>query len=87
MSPWRNTTHDWAAVVDFDHVARIRQDPAVFAPGGAQHLILEVVAYAADEAECNNGGGALSPSTAMARCPYRMTGGAPTPDSTTAAAR
>ncbi|MER7824946.1 ATP-binding protein [Streptomyces sp. NPDC096097] len=53
---WRNTTHDWAREVDFDHLARIRQDPAAFAPGGVRHLILEVVAYAADEAESNGGG-------------------------------
>jgi len=45
-----------ASVVDFGHVARIRQDPATFAPGGVRHLILEVVASAAGEAECNNGG-------------------------------
>jgi hypothetical protein len=31
------------------HLARIRQDPATFAPGGVRHLILEVVAYAAEE--------------------------------------
>jgi DNA gyrase subunit B len=42
--------------VDFDHLARIRQNPAVFAPGGVRHLILEVVAYAADEAGCSGGG-------------------------------
>jgi topoisomerase-4 subunit B len=42
--------------VDFDHLARIRQDPARFAPGGVRHLILEVIAYAADEAESGNGG-------------------------------
>jgi DNA gyrase subunit B len=53
---WRSTTHDWTRDVDVDHLARIRQAPAVFAPGGVQHLILEVVAYAADEAEYNNGG-------------------------------
>ncbi|GAA2332354.1 ATP-binding protein [Streptomyces kunmingensis] len=53
---WRTTTHDWASTVDLDHLARIRRDPAVFAPGGLPHLILEVVAYAADEAECNGGG-------------------------------
>ncbi|MFE1957349.1 ATP-binding protein [Streptomyces sp. NPDC059479] len=53
---WRNTTHDWAGAVDLDHLARIRRNPAAFAPGGAGHLILEVVAYAADEAECNDGG-------------------------------
>jgi topoisomerase IV subunit B len=55
-TPWRNTTHDWAGAVDFDHLARIRQNPATFAPGGVRHLILEVVAYAADEAECNGRG-------------------------------
>ena len=53
---WRSTTHDWTRDVDVDHLARIRQTRAAFAPGGVQHLILEVVAYAADEAECNNGG-------------------------------
>ena len=47
---WINTTHDWASVVDLGHLARIRQEPAKFAPGGPRHLLLEVVAYAADEA-------------------------------------
>jgi topoisomerase-4 subunit B len=42
--------------VDFDHLARIRQNPDTFAPGAVRHLIFEVVAYAADEAECNDGG-------------------------------
>ncbi|GAA4571455.1 hypothetical protein [Planotetraspora kaengkrachanensis] len=42
--------------MDVDHLAGIRQNPATFAPGGVRHLILEVVAYVADEAECNNGG-------------------------------
>lgn len=55
-SPPQNTTHDWAIAVDGDHLARIRRDPATFAPGGVQHLVLEVIAYAADEAEANNGG-------------------------------
>jgi len=55
-SPGQNTTHDWAIAVDGDHLARIRRDPATFAPDGVQHLILEVIAYAADEAEANNGG-------------------------------
>jgi topoisomerase-4 subunit B len=50
------STHDWSRDVDVDHLAVIRKDPAAFAPGGVQHLILEVVAYAADEAEFNNGG-------------------------------
>jgi topoisomerase-4 subunit B len=42
--------------VDFDHLDGIRQNPAMFAPGGVRHLILEVIAYAADEAESGNGG-------------------------------
>ncbi|MDH6579396.1 ATP-binding protein [Kitasatospora sp. MAP5-34] len=54
-SPLQNTTHDWAIAVDGDHLARIRREPATFAPGGLQHLVLEVIAYAADEAEANNG--------------------------------
>ncbi|MGW1099207.1 ATP-binding protein [Streptomyces sp. NPDC002455] len=53
---WRNTTHDWAGTVDLAHLAGIRRDPAAFAPGGAWHLVLEVVAYAADEAEYGGGG-------------------------------
>ncbi len=53
---WRNTTHDWAGTVDLDHLAHIRRSPAAFAPGGPLHLILEVVAYVADEAEYGNGG-------------------------------
>ncbi|MFK0049865.1 ATP-binding protein [Streptomyces sp. NPDC090741] len=56
VASWRNTTHDWARSVDADHLGRIRQDQAVFAPGGLPHLLLEVVAYAADEAECTGGG-------------------------------
>ncbi|MFE3607324.1 ATP-binding protein [Streptomyces goshikiensis] len=53
---WRNTTHDWAAGVDSGHLSRIREDAAAFAPGGLRHLVLEVVAYAADEAESRGGG-------------------------------
>jgi topoisomerase-4 subunit B len=48
---WENTTHDWAATVDTDHLAQVRDEPDVFAAGGTTHLILEVLAYAADEAE------------------------------------
>jgi topoisomerase-4 subunit B len=54
--PGRNATHDWAGTVDADHLARIRQNPTEFAPGGVAHLILEVLAYAAEEAESNAGG-------------------------------
>lgn len=53
---WRNTTHDWASTVDSHHLARIRRDPELFAPGGVRHLILEVLAYAADEAANHAGG-------------------------------
>ena len=48
---WVNTTHDWAAAVDHEHLAQIRKRPAGYAPGGVEHLILEVLAYAADEAQ------------------------------------
>jgi DNA gyrase subunit B len=54
---WQNTTHDWTRDVDVAHLERIRRDPATFAPGGATHLVLEVLAYAADEAESRGGGG------------------------------
>src|SRR5262245_58832107 len=47
---WQNTTHDWSRDVDPDHLDAIRRAPAVFAPRGALHLTLEVLAYAADEA-------------------------------------
>jgi len=53
---WVNTTHDWAATVDVEHLASIRDRPTVMAPGGALHLVLEVLAYAADEAEVRGGG-------------------------------
>lgn len=56
---WRNTTHDWAAAVDHGHLAEIRRAPGTYAPGGTGHLLLEVLAYAADEAECNGGGRAV----------------------------
>nr|WSX47779.1 ATP-binding protein [Streptomyces sp. NBC_00974] len=53
---WVNTTHDWAGTVDADHIDRIRQGFAEFAPGGPEHLVLEIVAYAADEAASRGGG-------------------------------
>lgn len=51
-----DTTHDWAIAVDVGHLAHIRRNSATFAPGGVRHLVLEVVAYAADEAEASGGG-------------------------------
>lgn len=48
---WRNTTHDWAATVDLQHLATIRGCPSAYAPGGMPHLVIEVLAYAAEEAQ------------------------------------
>ncbi|MEU6864718.1 ATP-binding protein [Streptomyces sp. NPDC046876] len=56
---WINTTHDWARDVDLGHLARIRQEPEEFAPCGPGHLVLEIVAYAADEASGRAGGRCL----------------------------
>jgi DNA gyrase subunit B len=56
---WINTTHDWARDVDLGHLAQIRQGPKEFAPCGPGHLVLEVVAYAADEASSRAGGRCL----------------------------
>lgn len=53
---WIHTTHDWAVTVDGDHLGLIRRAPAEFAPGGPVHLVLEVLAYAADEAAGRGGG-------------------------------
>ncbi len=50
-STWVNTTHDWAAQVDPDHVSQIQRHPEQYAPGGLVHLVLEAIAYANDEAE------------------------------------
>ncbi|MDQ7993031.1 MAG: hypothetical protein AAGC63_13985 [Propionicimonas sp.] len=44
------TTHDWSQPVDGDHLRLIRSRPGLYAPGGVLHLVLEVVAYADDEA-------------------------------------
>ncbi|MFJ4878867.1 ATP-binding protein [Streptomyces sp. NPDC088745] len=54
---WANTTHDWSGLVDAGHLARIRRSPEEFAPGGPQHLLLEVLAHAADEASSSSAGG------------------------------
>ena len=48
---WRNTTHDWAATVDTDHLSDVRARAGELAPGGTCHLLLEVLAYADDEAQ------------------------------------
>lgn len=51
QAAWTNTTHDWAKAVDQEHLQLIRDHAAEYAPTGAQHLVLEVLAYANDEAE------------------------------------
>ncbi|MEU5592812.1 ATP-binding protein [Streptomyces sp. NPDC020298] len=56
---WVNTTHDWSSVVDLDHLASVRLAPEEFAPSGPWHLLLEVLAYAADEASSRGGGRCL----------------------------
>ena len=53
---WTTTTHDWSVDVDLDHLSHIRSRPGEYAPGGVLHLVLEVLAYAADEAEHQGGG-------------------------------
>ncbi len=47
---WVTTTHEWAVAVDHAHLEAIRCDPQRYAPGGALHLVLEVMAYADEEA-------------------------------------
>ena len=47
-----NATHDWSADVDIAHLAAIRRDAADPPASAVQlHLILEVLAYANEEAE------------------------------------
>lgn len=50
------STHDWTVPVDRAHLDLIRADPECHAPGGAAHLLLEVLAYPADEAVVIGGG-------------------------------
>lgn len=50
-----NTSHDWAVGVDEQHLGDVRSKPEEFAPTGVLHLVMEVLAYAADEA-ANTGG-------------------------------
>ncbi|WP_265443068.1 ATP-binding protein [Flexivirga meconopsidis] len=47
---WTTTTHDWSVTVDRAHLEAIRARPQTYALGGVRHLILEVLAYADDEA-------------------------------------
>ncbi|TQL02964.1 ATP-binding protein [Cellulomonas sp. SLBN-39] len=47
---WRTTTHAWASDVDEEHLADVRARADALAPDGALHLVLEVLAYADEEA-------------------------------------
>jgi len=47
---WTVTTHDWSADLDREHLAAIRARADVYGAGGRRHLILEVLAYADEEA-------------------------------------
>ena len=49
-SSWRVTTHDWTRGVDLDHLEALRDRSGNAAAGGRRHLILEVLAYADEEA-------------------------------------
>ncbi|MGN7701325.1 ATP-binding protein [Cellulosimicrobium sp. 22601] len=59
MTGWTRTTHDWSASVDHEHLADVRRRAHELAPGGVEHLVLEVLAYAAEEAEDRGGGSAV----------------------------
>ena len=56
MRPWVPTTHDWTSDVDVTHLRAIRADAARYAPGGLLHLVLEALAYPADEAAATGTG-------------------------------
>lgn len=62
MTPDPHPTHDWSRQVDVDHLAAVRAEPARYAPGGAFHLLLEVLAYAAEEAAATAGPAGPTPS-------------------------
>ena len=51
-SSWTATTHDWRTDLDIEHLAEVRERLGeADAAGGRRHLILEVLAYADEEAE------------------------------------
>jgi DNA gyrase subunit B len=53
-SAWVTTTHDWSSSLDSDHIRFVRRHADRYARGGPLHLLLEVVAYADDEAREQN---------------------------------
>lgn len=50
------TTHDWSSAVDLGHLAEVRARAADLAPGGLAHLVLEALAYPAEEAAARGAG-------------------------------
>ncbi|WP_456789472.1 ATP-binding protein [Cellulomonas sp. P5_C5] len=48
---WTATTHDWSTDLDREHLAEIRSHASLYGAGGRRHLVLEVLAYANEEAE------------------------------------
>ncbi|RIK13465.1 MAG: ATP-binding protein [Acidobacteria bacterium] len=51
-SSWRTTTHDWSEDLDEEHLVGVRERLGRGASaGGLRHLVLEVLAYADEEAE------------------------------------
>ncbi|WP_082620873.1 hypothetical protein [Nocardioides sp. Soil796] len=48
---WTVTTHDWSRDLDLAHLAEVRDHTDRYGAGGRRHMILEVLAYANDEAE------------------------------------
>lgn len=48
---WTVTTHRWSIDVDAEHLAQVRRRADLYGAGGRRHMILEVLAYANDEAE------------------------------------
>jgi topoisomerase IV subunit B len=47
---WANTTHDWAMSVDHEHLRFVRERASDYGPT-VEHLVLEIMAYANDEAD------------------------------------
>ena len=50
MLPGLRTTHDWSTFVDQSHMERVRRELAELTDRSVTHLLLEVLAYALDEA-------------------------------------
>ncbi|WP_144629490.1 ATP-binding protein [Arthrobacter woluwensis] len=56
---WIATTHDWKDDLDVGHLRFIRERSGDYGRGGRRHQILEVAAYANDEAEAQGRTGLL----------------------------